>query len=126
MFACVEVSGDFIRLRDGINEKEGRVEIYRNNQWQTVCDNGWDDNDAVVVCKQLGYSGGTAKIKAYFGKGTGSILLNDVNCTGNEHSIFGCKHSFDVHDCKHRKDAGVICTGEVSRGILYLHVILLL
>ena len=110
--------GDPIRLVDGSSEKEGRVEIFRNRQWSTICDNGWDDNDAVVVCKQLGFSGGSARGRAYFGKGTGVILLNNVNCTGNERSIYACEHNFDVHGCKHRRDAGVICSGEVSRGML--------
>jgi len=45
-----------IRLQDGQNLLEGRVELCNNNQWGTVCDNLWDSNDADVVCKQLGFS----------------------------------------------------------------------
>ena len=44
----------YIRLRGGQNSTEGRVEICFNNQWGTVCDDFWDDNDATVVCTQLG------------------------------------------------------------------------
>lgn len=44
-----------VRLMDGSDAKEGRVEICRNNTWGTVCDNGWDNNDARVVCYQLGF-----------------------------------------------------------------------
>lgn len=47
--------GPPIRLMDGENKKEGRVEIYINGQWGTICDDGWSDKDAVVVCRQLGY-----------------------------------------------------------------------
>ena len=50
---CVE-SG--VRLVNGTNEHEGRVEICSNHRWGTVCDNGWDENEAEVVCKQLGFS----------------------------------------------------------------------
>ena len=44
-----------IRLRNGYLSGEGRVEICINNAWGTVCDDGWDDADASVVCRELGY-----------------------------------------------------------------------
>ena len=47
-----------VRLIDGADSSEGRVEICINNEWGTVCDNLWDDNDAEVVCRQTGNSGG--------------------------------------------------------------------
>ena len=110
-----------IRLANGRNEKEGRVEIYWNNQWSTVCDDLWDDNDATVICKQLGYSRGSARVSAYFGEGSGLILLDNINCNGRESNIFDCRpRMFGDHDCEHHEDAGVICTGESSRGTYVL------
>lgn len=50
---CTE--GD-VRLLEGSSELEGRVELCRNNQWGTVCVSGWDNSDARVVCRQLGFS----------------------------------------------------------------------
>lgn len=48
---CIE--GD-VRLQDGGSATFGRVEICIGNVWGTVCDDSWDDNDARVVCIQLG------------------------------------------------------------------------
>ena len=57
-------------------------------------------------------SGAIARGRAYFGQGNKSILLDDVECTGNELSIFSCTHmSIGSHDCDHTEDAGVDCFG---------------
>ena len=65
-------SGDPVRLVGGANSREGRVEIYHDGQWGTICDDNWDDHDATVVCEQLGFSGadGFATQAAQFGQGT--------------------------------------------------------
>ena len=55
-------------------------------------------------------SGAIARSNAYFGQGSGSILLDDVQCIGNEGSIFSCSHkSIGLHNCGHSEDAGVVC-----------------
>ena len=53
--AC-DTEGD-IRLANGRNKFEGRVEVCQTGQWKTVCDRQWDDREARVVCRQLGFSG---------------------------------------------------------------------
>ena len=51
--SCVD--GD-VQLVGGFNKYEGRVEVCLNNSWGTVCDDSWGYNDALVTCRQLGYS----------------------------------------------------------------------
>ena len=81
-----------------------------NNQWSTVCDDGWNDRDARVLCKQLGHPGGSAKRRAFYGQGTGVIMLNNVNCSGKELTIFECNQSkYGKNNCDHHEDAGVTC-----------------
>ncbi|KAM9699733.1 neurotrypsin [Dama dama] len=100
-----------IRLMDGENKKEGRVEVFINGQWGTVCDDGWTDKDATVICRQLGYKGpARARSMAYFGEGEGPIHMDNVKCTGNERSLADCvKQDIGDHNCRHNEDAGVIC-----------------
>ncbi|XP_004748067.1 neurotrypsin isoform X1 [Mustela putorius furo] len=100
-----------IRLMDGENKKEGRVELFINGQWGTICDDGWTDKDATVICRQLGYKGpAKARTMAYFGEGNGPIHVDNVKCTGNERSLADCiKQDIGRHNCRHSEDAGVIC-----------------
>ncbi|XP_075010554.1 neurotrypsin-like isoform X2 [Calonectris borealis] len=103
--------GPPVRLVDGESTKEGRVEVFLNGQWGSVCDDGWTDRDAAVVCRQLGFSG-TAKARAmaYFGEGHGPIHLDSVECSGTEHSLGQCvRPDTGIHSCWHSEDAGVIC-----------------
>ena len=87
------------------------MEVYYNGTWGTVCDDGWDINDARVVCRQLGFSDAeTVYQSGYFGRPNGPIWLDDVVCRGDESSLFSCSHSgFGVHNCLHGEDAGVGC-----------------
>ncbi len=52
-----------VRLVDGSNQYEGRVEVCINDQWGTVCDDSWGTADATLVCKQLGYAYASSKCK---------------------------------------------------------------
>lgn len=99
-----------LRLVNGTDRCSGRVEILRNNQWGTVCDDDWDIRDAQVLCRALDC--GTAmsvKSNAYFGQGEGVIWLDDVRCVGDEPSLLHCQHSAESN-CGHDEDAGVVCS----------------
>ncbi|XP_064177105.1 neurotrypsin [Anguilla rostrata] len=105
------VTGMLVRLVGGQSRKEGRVEVLMSGQWGSVCDDGWNDLNAAVVCRQLGFSGvSKARTMAYFGEGRGPIHLDNVRCTGKEASLGECPaQGQDAHDCRHGEDAGVTC-----------------
>ncbi|KPP56758.1 hypothetical protein Z043_125592, partial [Scleropages formosus] len=107
-----EGNGAPLRLVGGLEEFEGRVEVYHNGRWGTICDDKWDDVDAEVVCRQLGLGGiPKAWSWAHFGQGSGPILLDAVQCSGNELSLDECLHpGWEQHNCDHMEDAGVSCS----------------
>nr|XP_054760966.1 deleted in malignant brain tumors 1 protein-like [Lytechinus pictus] len=100
-----------VRLVGGDSALEGRVEVFYNGFWGTVCDDNWSSTDARVVCRMLGLGTATrATAKAEFGEGSGRILLDNVNCIGNERNLAECSHSgYGIHNCGHYEDAGVVC-----------------
>ena len=131
-FLSVCVDGQLV-LVGGANESEGRVEICQGNSYGTVCDDRWNDQDASVVCRQLGFDGKkklyiarlrcsdinfcfniasnvVAFERAYFGEGSGDIFLDELLCDGSELHLTDCPVD-SSHDCTHSEDAGVRCGG---------------
>lgn len=102
-----------VRLRGGEYPHEGRVEVYYDGQWGTVCDDHWGFREATVICRMLNYSSAVYAVRyAYFGAGNSSypIWLDNVKCRGDEHTIAACTHQgWNDHNCGHYEDAGVIC-----------------
>ncbi|NWI08783.1 HIPL1 protein, partial [Crypturellus soui] len=97
----------------GPKRDRGRVEVYAEGRWGTVCDDGWGATAAAVVCHQLGFPRAVrASKKAEFGAGSRlPILLDDVRCSGRERGLLECAHAdLGTHDCTHEEDAGVVCS----------------
>ena len=129
-----------IRLTDGQDEHEGRVEVCSNGVWGTICDGGyWDSNDSAVVCKQLGFQN-PSKIKnicylphitdsnitlgvfvyrssSFFGQGNGPILYDDLTCDRTELALTQCSSSSpDQVYCSHFNDVGARCEEIATTG----------
>ncbi|XP_043842380.1 lysyl oxidase homolog 2 [Dromiciops gliroides] len=99
-----------VRLRGGANTGEGRVEVLKNGEWGTICDDQWNLVSASVVCRELGFGSAKEAITgARLGQGIGSIHLNEIQCTGFEKSIIDCKFNVENLGCNHEEDAGVRC-----------------
>ena len=127
-------NGD-IRLVGGNTQYEGRVEVCWNEVWGTVCHDYWSTQDGIVACRQLGFSttgwiftlstlvlstneevvyycsaGVTMFYNAYFGKGSGPILLDNLFCNSRETRLIDCpSNTIGVHNCFHSRDAGLRC-----------------
>ena len=111
-------SVDFpVRLVGGPHNCSGRVEIYFRGRWGTVCENWWSLNDAMVVARELGCGRVlSAPRGAYFGQGTGDILLEWVHCSGSESKLSQCSRSgMGMTNCAHNQDAGILTEGKYKQ-----------
>ena len=96
-----------LELHGGATAAEGNVYI---NQ-QPVCDDGWSDGAAEVVCRMLGYSGAvTSTDRSHFGLVPEDFILSNLVCSGKEASILNCTASPALF-CEVSEGAGVICQG---------------
>uniref|UniRef100_A0A8C8SRP4 Soluble scavenger receptor cysteine-rich domain-containing protein SSC5D n=1 Tax=Pelusios castaneus TaxID=367368 RepID=A0A8C8SRP4_9SAUR len=109
--------GAVLRLVGGAGPCSGRLEVFHQSRWGTVCDDRWALPSAAVVCRELSCGDAlSAPGGAFFGEGSGPIWLDNVRCQGNESALSQCLAApWGVHDCQHAEDAGVVCTGNVCR-----------
>ncbi|XP_028635279.1 soluble scavenger receptor cysteine-rich domain-containing protein SSC5D [Grammomys surdaster] len=109
-----EAGSPQLRLVAGPSRCSGRLEVWHDGRWGTVCDDSWDLRDSTVVCRELGCGGPRQPDPAAgrFGWGAGPIWLDDVGCVGTEASLSECPAaSWGKHNCAHNEDVGVTCTG---------------
>ena len=72
------------------------------------------DMSCTIIIITSGAVALTYTTTAYFGRGSGGIFLDRVNCDGTESSLISCSSSgVGVHTCDHSQDAGVRCQGSV-------------
>ncbi|XP_076861237.1 antigen WC1.1-like isoform X2 [Brachyhypopomus gauderio] len=104
------------RLTDGPHLCSGRVEVLHGNTWGTVCDADFDQQDAEVVCRELGCGLPVEVLgAAAFGRGEGQVWTEELQCRGNESEIYSCPTSSTLrNNCSHDNDVGVKCSGHTA------------
>ena len=114
-----------VRLAGGRNNYQGRVEVYRDNQWKLVCGSTWDQSEGDVVCRQLGlgYAVATTSENTVenFLKGSGSVWSVSINCVGSERTLGECSVTQPAtSSCALNNSVSVFCSGR--RKPLLVHV----
>ncbi|XP_077148128.1 T-cell differentiation antigen CD6-like isoform X3 [Ranitomeya variabilis] len=99
-----------LRLSGTRDPCAGRVEIFKDGFWGSVCHDGWDAMDAEITCKQMKCGSALSALGAsHFGSGHPQIHLNEVNCTGSENSLWECPAN-GTRECSTKEHAGVVCS----------------
>ncbi len=97
----------------GPTSYSGRLSIYHNGEWGSICDHGFFDKEANIACKELGHTGGRARRGAIYGQGDGRIWLDALDCSNadfNGTRLMKCHHGgWGNHDCTHKDDVSIDC-----------------
>lgn len=112
-----------LRLVGGRSRCSGRLEVFHEGEWGTVCDDMWDLLDVAVVCRELDCGEALAAPgRAFFGEGSSVIWLDDVQCQGEESMLSECHTSlWGTTNCRHSEDAGAVCSGERTVALFTLN-----
>ena len=118
-FTFAALSNGSLRLVDtGSTHFGGRLEVYYDNEWGTVCDDDWYLSDAAVACRQIGFLSVSDSDSSCFGPGatSQSIWLAEVACSGLELRLIDCSQPhIGNKNCLHSEDVGIICViGELG------------
>lgn len=115
-FFFIDYSLDIV----GENEYSGRLNLTHKDIEGRICADNWDDKDARVACREMGYQEGVAYLhyrsNFAFVEHDGPYWTSALNCTGNETKLTDCPHiAFgSVAQCRTRHYAGVVCYNDMG------------
>ena len=101
----------------------GRVEVKSNQSWVSVCEGDFDQQDAEVVCRELGCGAPSVLQGALYGEMNASMWTKEFQCEGNESALLNCTTSDSTNNsCSLDKTVELTCTGNNSKtNNLYLY-----
>ncbi|XP_067928280.1 deleted in malignant brain tumors 1 protein-like isoform X2 [Watersipora subatra] len=109
----MHVNGD-IRLKG--EPHRGVLEYYWDGAWGSVCDDGWDNNDAIVACRQLGYNNVSVhRIESAYDSDSSPYSLTDVDCLGTEERLSSCHYKNDSEEIRCYDSRVFFLSGSGSR-----------
>ncbi|XP_078350705.1 MAM and fibronectin type III domain-containing protein 1-like [Oculina patagonica] len=108
--AANPTEGD-VRLVDGGVNSQGRIEIYYNDTWWTLCQNHFNHDAFNTVCRMLSLPEPEEQFhESQFGPGNQSILPMDFSCDGHESTLMECRHEdYYDHHCGDQNTVGIAC-----------------
>ncbi|KAG7264714.1 hypothetical protein CRUP_015191 [Coryphaenoides rupestris] len=107
---AVSCTGQQLKLINGTDRCSGRVEVLHEGEWGTACDRSWGLQEAQVVCREMKCGSAlAAKNHAYFGQGSGLIVLDDVGCKENVNLVNGSQRCSGRLEVRHKGQWGKIC-----------------
>lgn len=106
---------DSVRLFNGTERCSGRVEVYHSGQWGKVCNNNWRNEEAAVVCKELG-CGSPKKSQESFNFGDSGLRGYTSRCSGNVSSIAQCSLQEYPGTCQ---GVSLSCSGKTQKTGIY-------
>ncbi|XP_064388174.1 soluble scavenger receptor cysteine-rich domain-containing protein SSC5D-like [Halichondria panicea] len=104
----------------------GRLEVYYNGQWGTVCNDSFGVNDARVACCQLGFStytryGNVETLGFFQASSSTRTWLDELRCRGSESRLINCPaNTIGVEDCSHSQDVALVCTGSTTSAQVWI------
>ncbi|XP_068435923.1 scavenger receptor cysteine-rich type 1 protein M130-like [Clinocottus analis] len=107
-------AADSVRLVNGTSQCSGRLEVRSNQWWSSVCEDGFDQQDAEVVCRELGCGDPSVLRGALYGEVEAPMWTKEFQCGGHESALLDCRSSgSERNTCSPGEAVGLTCSEPV-------------
>merc|ERR1712035_204585 len=127
MVLTVSCPPDSVRLVSGTSRCSGRLEEKSNQQWSSVCEDDFDQQDAEVVCRELSCGAPSVLQGGLYGEVEAPMWTKEFQCGGNESALLDCRSSDSARNtCSSGKTVGLTCSGRRGAAALIWFISVLL